>query len=305
MGVFTYNLEFFSNLLYNKIRKAGIIMEENTPRPQNPRRRRKTKWEIIKEAYLPTVILIITLILIVIFVAGSLARRSDTKETTPPETTTVVPTEDPYKGEAAQLLTEAALLAADYDYKAAADLIDTFRGDISRYPQLSAMRDEYLAAEANMITWSDLSQIKTLSFHTLIADPARAFTNAAYGASYNKNFITIAEFKEILRQLYDNNYILVSLDDICYAPQTSGEPTDAVCSIKQLRLPLGKKPLLLVQTNANYYTYMVDGNGDGSPDKDGAGLQAVCWLVPTAGSPAKWSIAMATPSKAHLIWSLF
>lgn len=247
-------------------------MEENTPRPRNPRRRKRTRWEIIKEAYLPTVILIITLILIVIFIAGSLARRSDTKETTPPETTTVVPTEDPYKGEAAQLLTEAALLAADYDYKAAADLIDTFRGDISRYPQLSAKRDEYLAAEANMITWSDLSQIKTLSFHTLIADPARAFTNAAYGASYNKNFITIAEFKEILRQLYDNNYILVSLDDICYAPQTSGEPTDAVCSIKQLRLPLGKKPLLLVQTNANYYTYMVDGNGDGSPDKDGAGF---------------------------------
>ena len=45
-----------------------------------------------------------------------------------------------------------------------------------------------------------------------------------------------------------------------------------MCSAKELRLPLGKKPLLLVQTNANYYTYMVDGNGDGAADKDGAGF---------------------------------
>ena len=109
-------------------------MEEYTPRPRNPRRRQKTKWEIIKEAYLPAVILIVTLILIVIFIAGSLARRSEVQETTPPETSSVVPTEDPHAAEAEQLLSDAARLAADYDYKGAADLLASFGGDISSYP---------------------------------------------------------------------------------------------------------------------------------------------------------------------------
>ena len=248
-------------------------MEENTYRPQNPRRRRKTKWEIIKEAYLPTIILIATAILIIIFIAGALARRSDTNETTPPESSSTAPTPDPYEAEIQQLLTEAALLAADYDYKGAADLLGTFKGDMSSYPALSAKKDEYLKADANMVTWSDPAQIKTLSFHTLIADPARAFVNAAYGAAYKKNFVTVEEFKGILHHLYDNGYILVSLEDFTYAADPSLGAVDGnMCYAKELRLPIGKKPLLLVQTNVNYYTYMVDGNGDGLPDKDGAGF---------------------------------
>ena len=248
-------------------------MEENRTRPNNPRRRRKTKWEIIKEAYLPTIILIATVILIIIFIAGSLSRRTDPKETTPPETSSTAPTGDPYEAEVQQRLTDAAILAADYDYKGAADLLAAFSGDITSYPELSAKRDEYLSLDANMVTWSDPSQVKTLSFHTLIADPARAFTNAAYGAAYKKNFVTIEEFKTILQQLYDNGYILVSLDDFSFAANPSAEITDGdICSAKELRLPIGKKPLVLVQTNANYYTYMVDGNGDGNADTDGAGF---------------------------------
>ncbi len=248
-------------------------MEENRSRPNNPRRRRKTKWEVIKEAYLPTIILIITAILIIIFIAGSLSRRSDTNETTPPQTSSTAPTADPYEAEMQQLLADAALLAADYDYKGAADLLGTFSGDLSSYPALSAKRDEYLSADTNMVTWSDPAQIKTLSFHTLIADPARAFTNAAYGAAYKKNFVTTEEFKTILQQLYDNGYILVSLGDFSSAAEPGSESGDGdVCTARELRLPIGKKPLVLVQTNANYYTYMVDGNGDGNADKDGAGF---------------------------------
>lgn len=246
-------------------------MEENTPRPRNPRRRQKTKWEIIKEAYLPTVILIATLILIIIFIAGSLSRRAGTDETTPQDNASVASTADPYEAEAERLLEEAELLAADYDFKGAAELLATFRGDISSYPELSAMQDEYLVADANMITWSDPSQVKTLSFHTLIADPTRAFVNKAYGAAYQKNFITVEEFNGILRHLYNNGYVLVSLEDITVCD--SADSTNPIqCSAKELRLPIGKKPLLLVQTNVNYYTYMIDGNGDGLADKDGAGF---------------------------------
>jgi hypothetical protein len=112
--------------------------------------------------------------------------------------------------------------------------------------------------------------VVNLSFHGLIADPTRAFVNATYGNSYNKNFVTIEEFAQILEQLYDNGYVLVSLEDL-FSIQTdaSGYTT---CTAKEIKLPLGKKPFVLTQTNVNYYTYMIDGNGDGLADKDGSGF---------------------------------
>lgn len=247
-------------------------MEENTRRPVNPRRRRKTRMEIIKEAYLPTIIMIVTVILIIIFVAGSLSRRPSQDATLPSSTTpsSTGSTVDIYAETVQQLLADAALLAADYDYQAAVDLIGTFPGDITAYPELGAKQAEYAKAETNMVTWSDPSQITVLSFHTLIADPSRAFTNAAYGTAYNRNFVTTGEFSKILQQLYDKGYILVSLSDLVSIQESNDGKT--LVEALSLRLPLGKKPLLLVQTNANYYTYMVDGNGDGEADKDGAGF---------------------------------
>ncbi len=247
-------------------------MDENARRPVNPRRRRKTRMEVIKEAYLPTIIMIVTVILIIIFIACSLGRRAAAPETQPPEnsSSSCEPTEDLYAQEVENLLSEADLLAKDYDYQGAADLIGTFSGDITAYPQLGAKRDEYLQAAANLVSWSDPSQITVLSFHTLIADPSRAFVNAAYGTAYNRNFVTTGEFSKILQSLYDNGYILIRLSDLASISETNeGKPQAEALSVK---LPQGKKPLILVQTNANYYTYMVDGNGDGEADKDGAGF---------------------------------
>lgn len=246
-------------------------MEEYTRGPENKRRRRKTQMEIIKEAYLPVIFLGITVVLIIIFIAGALIRRANSDSqlsaTIPTDTT---PTVDVYAEEVERLLTEAAVLAAEYDYQGAADLIDTFTGDITAYPALTATKNEYLQQAANMITWADPAQITTLSFHTLIADPSRAFTNQNYGTAYNKNFVTVDEFSKILDQLYSKGYILVSLDDFTTCTVTDDGKTE--CAVKPLQLPLGKKPLLLVQTNVNYYTYMIDGDGNGEPDKDGAGF---------------------------------
>lgn len=268
-------------------------MDENIRRPQNPRRKRKTKLEIIKEAYLPTVFLALTVILVAVFIIGGAARNAGPKETLPPaDTGTPQPSVDVYAEQAQQLLAQAETLAAEYDYKAAADLIDTFQGDITAYPALTAKKQEYLQLDANMISWADPSQITTLSFHNLIADPARAFTNKAYGTSYNKNFVTVEEFSAILQQLYDKGYILVRLSDFTSCDTLDGGQTQ--CSAKTLKLPVGKKPLVLVQTNANYYTYMVDGDGDGKADKDGAGFASrmivdangniTCEMVDASGS---------------------
>jgi len=97
---------------------------------------------------------------------------------------------------------------------------------------------------------------------------------------------------KILQQLYDKGYILVSLSDLVSIQESNDGKTQV--EALSIRLPLGKRPLLLVQTNANYYTYMVDGNGDGEADKDGAGFasrmivdengQITCQMVDAQGN---------------------
>lgn len=62
-------------------------MEENVNTPvRKPVRRRKTKMEIFKEAYLPYLILMAAAVLIVIFIIGALVRNSNEKKTDTPDT---------------------------------------------------------------------------------------------------------------------------------------------------------------------------------------------------------------------------
>ena len=246
-------------------------MEQNERQP-NPRRRRKSKLEIFKEAYLPTIILGVAIVLILVFIIGAVSRNNSFQDQAPQIATE--PTEDPVILEqsalAQKLLEDAQKLAWDYEFEQAVALLDTFTGDLSAFPDLAYKRSEYAQQASQMVTWSDPSQIVNLSFHGLIADPSRAFVDVNYGKSYNKNFVTIEEFAEILEQLYDNGYVLVSLEDI-FSVQTDANGYTS-CEAKSLKLPLGKKPLVLTQTNVNYYTYMIDSNGDGMADQGGSGF---------------------------------
>ncbi|MBE6959797.1 MAG: hypothetical protein E7448_03615 [Ruminococcaceae bacterium] len=231
-------------------------MEQMHQRHPNPRRRKKSKMEIFKEAYLPTIILGIAVVLILIFIIGSLSRLSIQDNQNQQLATD--PTEDPamvqQRLEVQQLLQQAEKLALDFEFQQAVAVLDSFTGDKSAFPELAYKRGEYAQQASQMVTWADPSQIVNLSFHGLIVNPAQAFSNQSYGSSYNKNFVTTEEFKQILQQLYDNGYVLVSLDDI-FSCQ-SDDSGNTTCEAKSLQLPLGRKPLVLTQTNLNYYTYM-------------------------------------------------
>ena len=231
-------------------------MEQTTQRQPNPRRRKKTKMEIFKEAYLPTIILGFAVVLILVFIIGSLSQQNNRPGQN--SQVSVEPTEDPVmvqqKQEVEKLLAQAEKLALNYDFQHAVDVLDSFTGDKSNFPELAYKRGEYAQQASQMVSWSDPSQIVNLSFHGLIVNPSQAFANANYGTSYNKNFVTTEEFAKILQQLYDNGYVLVSLDDI-FSLETDGSG-NTTCQAKTLQLPLGRKPLVLTQTNLNYYTYM-------------------------------------------------
>ncbi len=246
-------------------------MEENTQRRPNSRRRQKTKLEIFKEVYLPTIILGVAAVLILVFIIGAISKNSTAKPPVNqeiPATSESGPSEEELAVE--QLLLEAEALALSYDFQAAADLLNSFPGDRAAYPALTAKINEYTQSASQLVAWSDPTQIVNLSFHGLIAD-TKAFSDKQYGKSYNRNFVTIGEFRQILEELYANGYVLVDLDQITSFITPPGGTTAEYQPVT-LYLPLGKKPLLITQTNLSYYTYMLDGNGDGEPDKDGAGF---------------------------------
>ena len=244
---------------------------DNT-RPNPPRRRRKrSKWQDFKEAYLPVIIVALALLMIIIFISGSISRANEgkTQETTP----STQQTEDPnvlLQQEAQRLMDEADRLASMLDYEGAIAALTSFRGDMTAIEGMWDKYNEYSNAQAELIPFDDVDYVPNLSFNVLVADIERAMNNSNYGNQFNRNYTTVGEFYDILNQLYDNGYILVSLYDL---GEKSVAP-DGTVTIKEgrLYLPEGKKPITLTQTGGNFFTYMVDGDGDGLADKDGSGF---------------------------------
>lgn len=245
-------------------------MDEQTnenPRPVNPRRRKRSRMQIFKEVYLPVIVAGAAVLMILIFIVGSIVRavQKNKAEKEASIAASIAQEEENARltAEAEQLLLQAQQMFAEYDYQGAIDALYSFSGEMSLYPAVNDAIVKYEAAMDALVAWDDPGKVTNLSFQMLMADPEQSFKHSTYGSAFNKNYVTTAEFSRILEQLYDNGYVLVSLDDL-YAP----EP---------LYLPEGKKPIVLTQTNVNYNIYIVDGDGDKLPDKDGAGF--ACRLV--------------------------
>ena len=234
-------------------------------RKPNSRRRKRTKIQIFKEVYLPAIIACIAAVLVFIFLIGSVVRAIQrgqlNAQIRQQESIAEENQQEQLRQQVAELLADAALHAQQYDYEGAISLLDSFDGDSSLFPEISQRQEEYSEAKNTLVVWEDPSSVLNLSFHVLIADPSRAFSDATFGASYNRNFITTDEFSAILQQLYDNSYILINQSDMVSAG-----------NLIDLYLPQGKKPLILTQTQVNYYTYMVDSDGDKLPDAGGDGF---------------------------------
>lgn len=247
--------------------------EAETSSATNSRRRPVSRMRQFKNETLPLIIMGITALLIVIFVIGSITRAITThiQNTRDQQSASEsrMNEEQRQQKEAEDLMAEAAVLAAGYDYEAAIAKLETYSGGASNHTDISIRISEYKQAMNTLIEFNDPGAIPNLSFHMLIADPSRAFTDQAWGGSYNKNFVTVDEFQKILEQLYENGYVLVEMDDFIAETVTGDTVT---YSSKPLALPDGKKPIMITETMVNYFYYMIDGNDDGTPDKDGAGF---------------------------------
>ena len=236
------------------------------------RRRRPSKQQIFKEFYLPGIIAGLTIVLMLSFVLGSLSnaidRAQEEKLLKQQQAEQESMAAELLENEGRKLMEEAEILAKGYNYQEAADLLESYQGEMTQ--EMTAKRAEYINAQSMLVEHQDPTLIPNLSFHVLIHDMNRAKADAELGGQYNRNFVTTAEFSKILEQLYLNNYVLVDFDS--FVSSNSVDGTSSSLFSVPILLPDGKKPVMITETMVNYYTYMIDGNNDGVADSGGDGF---------------------------------
>ena len=242
---------------------------EDRPVPR-PRRRRRSKWQDFKEAQLPVIILAVAVILIITFVVGAIRRSSGDSRTEPVSSESTADPQVQLQLEQQELLAQAEAKAAQFDYQAAMDILNSYSAGLSSSTLLTDRYNEYSAAQASLVPYEDISKIPNLAVQMLIADLPRALADPDYGGRFNRNYITTTEFSNMLQQLYDNGYMLVSPYDLAAAEETPDGKVKLVPA--PVYLPADKKPIILTQLGCNYFTYTVDSDGDGLPDKGGSGM---------------------------------
>lgn len=89
--------------------------------------------------------------------------------------------------------------------------------------------------------------VEHLFTHCLIAYPNIAFNkNNHMSQHYSTDCITASEFVKILHSLYQNNYVLVNIND-CFKLDVNGQAVK-----NKIKIPIGKKPLVFGFDDVNY-----------------------------------------------------
>jgi len=107
--------------------------------------------------------------------------------------------------------------------------------------------------------WGPEKTVEHLFFHPVIAYPEWAFTSGPATQSEKEGLddwmVTVDEYYEILRNVYEKGYILVAMEDV-WSEVTDETGTHMVRNT--LMLPEGKKPLVISFDDVNYYQYMLE-----------------------------------------------
>ena len=154
------------------------------------------------------------------------------------------------------VLQQAALLATQYDYDGAIELLKG-QSDYDSNQEMQAAVSEYENTKATCAEYP-LDQITHIFFHTLIKDTSKAFDGDSKSGEYDQYMTTISEFEKIIQIMYDKGYVLVSPHDMATVNE------DGTMSEGKIMLPPGKIPFVLSQDDVSYYHYM---DGDGFADK--------------------------------------
>ena len=150
------------------------------------------------------------------------------------------------------IMSQAELKAAQYDYDGAIELLKA-SSDFADSQDMQDKVAEYEQAKSELVEYP-LDQVTHVFYHTLIYDTSKAFDGDSKEAGYNQVMTTIDEFNKITQSMYDKGYVMVSLHDMCTVNE------DGTVSPGKIMLPPGKKAFVLSQDDECYY-HSQDGDG--------------------------------------------
>lgn len=145
-------------------------------------------------------------------------------------------------------LDRAERLAAGYRYDEAIECLEALERDELTKDRIEEAIASYKTARSSVMSYE--GKIPHICFPALIEDADRAFDGDDASYNYSSAMLTCNEVRSILQQLYDNNYVLVDIHDIA-AIETDDRGLSTM-EMQKLRLPSGKKPVVLSQDNVNY-----------------------------------------------------
>lgn len=138
----------------------------------------------------------------------------------------------------ADAILEAEKLSLGYFYDEALAVLDaTEKLDDER---IIAAKQNIESKKAEIVEYD--GQFYHVFFHSLIVYPELAFDGDYMHEGYDMWMTTVSEFKAMLPQMYERGFILYSMKDIK--------------KDEKIKLPKGKKPLIISIDDVNYYEYM-------------------------------------------------
>ncbi|MEG2176470.1 MAG: polysaccharide deacetylase family protein [Oscillibacter sp.] len=108
-------------------------------------------------------------------------------------------------------------------------------------------------ASVEWVNWD--GPVEHLFFHPLIAYPELAFDGDAQANGLDDWMITVGEYDKILQSVYEKGFVLVDINQIW--EETTDAAGKPVMVRSELKVPAGKKPLVLSYDDVNYYPYML------------------------------------------------
>ena len=161
--------------------------------------------------------------------------------------------------EAAEAVIErAAMLATQYDYDGAIELLKN-ETDYENNEEAQMAVAEYEEIKTTLVR-QDLHEITHVFFHILMPDPANALDASKWGKQadgYNSLMTTIPEFEKMLQAFYDKGFVLVGMHDMARI-EKQADGTEKMVE-QDIMLPPGKKGMVMSEDDVCYYEYMVGG----------------------------------------------
>ena len=114
------------------------------------------------------------------------------------------------------LMNQASMLATQYDYDGAIELLNSIEG-ADQDADIITMVADFETKRSNLVA-TPPEKVTHIFFHSLVVDPERGFSltdseswnNATAG--FCQWMTTVDEFNAIIQQMYDRGYVLVDLD---------------------------------------------------------------------------------------------